>query len=166
MTPEAQLEWERRVGPWAAVAAALSIIFLIAGTVYRLTAVPAADNDRELLRQIDNEGSDFVISGVLQGVSLLFLAGVLFFLYRAIRFRRPELHPVALVLGVAGPVLLAVGSVLLQLDRLDAADEFFASGARTEDRAEDQLREVGVASQVAVASSATRSASRRRRCRR
>ena len=148
MTQDAQLEWERRNGRWAAAAAALSIVFLIAGTAYRLAAVPAADNDRELLRLIDEQGSDFVISGVLQGLSLLFLAGVLVYLYRVIRHRRPEMHPVALVVGVLGPVLLASGSVLLQLDRIEAADEFFASGSRTEGRAEDQLREVSVASQV------------------
>jgi O-antigen/teichoic acid export membrane protein len=148
VTHQAQLEWERGNGRWAAGAAVISILFLVAGTVFRIAAIEQPDNDREALRIVDENGPESIAAAALQGVSLILLAVVVWFLYRAIRYRREEMNPVALVVGVAGPVLLAIGSVLLQLDRIDAADEFVSTGRQTEDRAEDLLRDASVASQV------------------
>jgi hypothetical protein len=80
--------------------------------------------------------------------------GVLVYLYRATKARKPEFPSIALVIAVLGPLLLAIAGPLSDMSRLDIADEFLASGARTEDRAEDLLDDRSVAA-AAIGSGGT-----------
>ena len=143
MTRAEQLEWEARAGRPAAAAAVLAIAFQIAASVYlQVSLEERPDAADEFFRVVAEQEADFVVSGVIAGVGLLFLIPVLVFLYRATRFRRPEIPRVALILAVAGPVLAAVLGVLRQIELVSIADDFVATRPRfgteaAEDQAED-----------------------------
>jgi Domain of unknown function (DUF4386) len=143
VAPDQQLEWEARAGRPAAAAAFGSAVFLIAGTIVRQAVALESrpDDDREFLLAIDDQAGAFVVSSVLQSLSFVALGVVLWYLYRATKYRRPNLPALALALTYAGPSLLAVAGVVSDIQRIDLADQFTASGVQAgeagEKRAED-----------------------------
>lgn len=140
MSKAEQLKWESRAGKPAALAAFATIILSVASSIYvnaALDRTPDADSTRQLLEARDAQPDIFVNGAVIGGISTLLLAVVLLYLYRATKFRRPELPSAAFVLAIVGPVLVAVAGILVQLDINDTATEFVSSGARTEVRADD-----------------------------
>ena len=145
MSHEAQLEWERRIAPVAAGAALASAALLLAGTVVRQAVALSSrpENEAEFLKAIDGESTSFVVSSVLQALSFVALGVVLWYLFRATRYRKPDTPSWALPLILAGPLLLAAAAVVTDLDRLSIADDFLGSGRQTEARAEDLLEDRG-----------------------
>ena len=140
MSVREQLDWEARWAKPVAAAAFVSVGFNVAASLYvsaSIDTTPDADNTRELLRTVDSQSDVFVTGAVLSGIGTLLLAVVLWYLFNATRARRPELQKTALILAVAGPILLAVAGVLVQLNLVDRAGEFLASGPQTETRADD-----------------------------
>lgn len=140
MSAKEQLEWESRWAKPVAATAFLSVGFTVAASLYVSSSIdttPAADNTRELMRTVDANGDVFITGAVLTGIGGLLLAGVLWYLFNATKARRPELQKVALILAIVGPVLLAVAGILVQLNLIDRAGEFLASGPQTEARADD-----------------------------
>lgn len=140
MSVREQLDWESRWAKPVAAAAFLSVGFNVAASLYvssSIDSTPKADNTRELLRIVDANGSVFVTGAVLTGIGGLLLAVVLWYLFNATKARRPDLQKAALVLAIVGPILLAVAGILVQLNLVDRAGEFLASGAQTEVRADD-----------------------------
>ncbi|HEX2071360.1 MAG TPA: DUF4386 family protein [Thermoleophilaceae bacterium] len=148
MSAADQLEWERRWAKPAAAAAFASAFFLIAATIVRQAVALKGnpDDDREFLLAIDESSGGYLVSSGLQALSFLALVGVFLYLGRAVMARRPELPRILLWLGLIGPLLLALAGVLSDLDRLDIADKFLASGAETVERAEDLLDDRSVLS--------------------
>jgi hypothetical protein len=137
-----QLDWESRWAKPAAAAAFASIGFTVASGIYvsaSIDSTPDADNTRELLRIVDADGGVFVTGAAISAIGLLLLGAVLVYLYNAAKARRPELTSAALVLAILGAVLLAVAAIVVQLNLVDRAGEFLASGAQTEKRADDQI---------------------------
>jgi MFS family permease len=135
-----QLEWESRWAKPVAAAAFLSVGFTVAASLYVSSSIdttPDADNTRELLRTVDEQSSVFTTGAVLSGIGGLLLAVVLWYLFNATKARRPELQKAALVLAIVGPILLAVAGILVQLNLVDRAGEFLASGPQSEARADD-----------------------------
>jgi MFS family permease len=135
-----QLEWESRWAKPVAATAFLSVGFTVAASLYVSSSIdttPTADNTRELLRTVDEQSSVFTTGAVLSGIGSLLLAVVLWYLFNATKARRPDLQKAALVLAIVGPVLLAVAAVLVQLNLVDRAGEFLASGQQSESRADD-----------------------------
>ena len=149
MAPEEQLGWEARFAKPAAAAAFLAGLLVIGGTVVRQVVALSdrPDDEREFLIAIDENAGSFLASAFIQSASFLFLAGVLVYLYRATKARKPELPVIALLIAVLGPVLLAIAGPLSDFSRLDIADEFLGSGEQSNKRAEDLLedRSVGAA---------------------
>lgn len=140
MSVSEQLDWESRWAKPAAAAAFLSVGFNVAASLYVSASIdnpPDADNTRELLRTIDDQSGVFVTGAVLSAIGGLLLAVVLWYLYNAVKARKPEFQKAALVLAFVGPVLLALAGILVQLNLVDRAGEFLASGPRTETRADD-----------------------------
>ncbi len=140
MSVREQLDWESRWAKPVAATAFLSVGFNVAASLYvssSIDSTPKADNTRELLRIVDANGSVFVTGAVLTGIGGLLLAVVLWYLFNATKARRPDLQKAALVLAIVGPILLAVAGILVQLNLVDRAGEFLASGAQTEVRADD-----------------------------
>ncbi|HEX2161361.1 MAG TPA: DUF4386 family protein [Thermoleophilaceae bacterium] len=148
MSAADQLEWERRWAKPAAFAAFAAAFFLVAATIVRQAVALKGnpDDEREFLLAIDENSGGYLVSSGLQALSFLALVGVFLYLGRAVMARRPELPRVLLWLGLIGPLLLALAGVLSDLDRLDIADRFLASGAETVQRAEDLLDDRSVLS--------------------
>jgi hypothetical protein len=146
VTRDEQLRWEARFAKPAAVSAFLAAAFIIAGTVVRQVVALSdrPDDEREFLSAIDENAGSFLASAFVQSLSFLFLGVVLVYLFRATKARKPEFPVIALVVAVLGPLLLAIAGPLSDMSRLDIADEFLASGDRTEARAEDLLEDRSV----------------------
>jgi len=136
------LEWERRAGRFAAGAALGYALLTVGGGVYTSTSLSKQPkNERQLLEVINSDEHIWLTGRVLQGVALLMMAIVLYYLYRVVEHRRPEVPSYGLVLAIVGPLLLAVAGVLLALDQIDSAHEFARAEERTAEQAEDLLRE-------------------------
>ena len=127
MAPEAQLEWEARAGRPVAAAAFLGALLPLAGGIYgrsgdgpELGDAPRA----EALLALDRNETEALVGTAIQAVGVLLLIPVFIYLFRAIKLRREEYPRVALVLGVAAPVLYALVAVLAQIDRIDTAHGF------------------------------------------
>ncbi|MGI8441202.1 MAG: hypothetical protein ACR2NV_13585 [Thermoleophilaceae bacterium] len=132
---EGQLEWERRAGRVAGVAAFAAIaILLLAGLYLRFALSEPPRNALELLVAAEREPADFIVASVLQAIGTALLAVVLAYLYRATRYRRPQTPSAALTLAVLGPVLLAVTVVVGAVTRVGAGREL-AAGPPTRERA-------------------------------
>ncbi len=137
-----QLGWEARWAQPAAYGAFAYALLTVAGQVYVGVGLDTQPDDtRELLSALDSQSGVFVASVIIQAIGLLLLPLPLVYLYGVVKARRPELPTIALYLAIAGPLLLAVASGLSQVDRIDNAEQFFASGERTEDRADDLIVE-------------------------
>jgi hypothetical protein len=151
-----QLDWEARWGKPAAFAAFATIVLLLAGTIVRQAVALSdrPDDDRGFLVAIHDNSGAFLASSVLQALSFVALTGVIYYLGRAVLARRPELPSALVWLGVAGPLLLALAGLLSDIERLDIADTFLASGAETVKRAEDLLDDRSVAA-AAIGSAGT-----------
>jgi hypothetical protein len=125
-----QLEWEAHAGKRVAVAAFVSAILPLAAGIYLQSSFGnRPGNTVEFLREV--EANDAVVvgtTGVASGLAALLLGVVLFYLYRATKYRRKQLPGMALVLGVAGPVLVAVLSVLVAVEQVNVARDFVSSG--------------------------------------
>ena len=157
---DAQLEWERRAGRWAAAAGFASAVCLVANTIL-VQAVVLQDRptqDRGVLLAIDEYSGAFLLASVVQGLNYIGLGVVLWFLFKVTRYRREELPSWFIWLVYIGPVLFAVASVLSTLDRLDIAEQFASSGETQgragERRAEDLLEDRSPAS-VALGAAGT-----------
>lgn len=127
-----QLAWERRFGRIAAASAFAAIAVTVASIAYRVSAIPRSpESEREGLRVLSENGSEFLMHSAIQGAGLLLVAPVLYYLARVVRFRRPELPRVALVLAIAAPLAFATADPILRADRIDAADRFVATDPPT-----------------------------------
>jgi hypothetical protein len=137
---DAQLEWERRFGRLAAAAAIASLVLGLAAQVLSATIASTQEGQRAGLLKLDENADQALAAAILQALSVIFLAAVLFYLLRCARYRRGEaITPAVGPLVLLGPLLYAVGGIITQLDVIDIADRFAASGERTERRADDLL---------------------------
>jgi drug/metabolite transporter (DMT)-like permease len=157
---DAQLQWERRAGRWAAAAGFASAVCLVANTIL-VQAVVLQDRptqDRGVLLAIDEYSGAFLLASVVQGLNYIGLGVVLWFLFKVTRYRRQELPAWFIWLIYIGPLLFAVASVLSTLDRIDIAEQFASSGETQgragERRAEDLLEDRSPAS-VALGAAGT-----------
>lgn len=141
MAPEAQLEWEARAGRAAAYVAFGSALLIIAGGIYRAIALEERPTDASgYLAALDDKSADFIVAAGFQSLGVLLLAPVLYYLYRAAKYRRPQLPPVAGVLAIAGPAAVGVAGLVLQIAFVGAAGAFVAEGPPTAARADAALR--------------------------
>lgn len=135
-----QFDWEARWAKPAAAAAFASTLSLGASTVGRYMVLDGdADDEQKVLVAIDDRHGLLVASSLLQALSFIALAGVLFYLAHAVLARKPKLPQALVWLGVIGPVLLAIAGSLTDIHRIDAANRFLASGAQTVERANGLL---------------------------
>lgn len=141
-TPEQQVGWEKRFGPYAAGAAIASAVLSLIPAFYIGQAVEGPlDRDDQVLAAVDREAFDFFLPAALQSLALLVLIPAFLYLYRAERFRLPDVPSAVKVLAVLGPVLASLVPIALQINLSDVAGDFVASGGGNEDRAEDFIRD-------------------------
>lgn len=135
---QAQLEWEARAGRLAGAFAFAASALIVLGIAYRVSEIPkSAANVKELLLQVNKDESAFLVASILTAIAILALIPPLWYLYRATRFRRPHVPRAAELLLLAGPIVLAVVTVLLQIKQADAASAFANGAVKTNKHAED-----------------------------
>jgi hypothetical protein len=139
---EAQLAWERRFGAPAAAAAFVAIVLSIAAQVISASASAPQGSQREQLVKLNDHAGAALTGTALQSLSVFMVALVVLYLMRCVRHRRREGIPTVIEpLVIIAPILITVADVVSQFDVADIADTFVASGARTESRADDLLRD-------------------------
>jgi hypothetical protein len=142
-----QLEWERRLGPPVAVAAVLAGLLMLQPLFVR----PALSEDRrgiedtpDSLLSLHEHTSGFLASAIGEAIGVLALGVVFYYLFRATRYRGPELPAFFKWLILIGPVLFAAGSVAGVIEPARIAD-LFADGSpirgEAGDRRADRLLE-------------------------
>lgn len=132
---QAQLEWESRMGRFAAGAAFLSALCVIGAFIARISIGKGSTKKAESLRIAHNHVPSLIGYSVATALSFLVLTAALLYLYKATKFRRPEMPSVAAVMSVLGPILLTIGGVVGIILLLHAASDFVTSGPQTELRA-------------------------------
>jgi len=138
---EGQLEWERRAGRVAGVAAFAAIaLLLLAGLYLRFALSEPPRNAAALLVAAGREPADFIVASVLEAISSLLLVVPLAYLYRATRYRRPQTPSAALTLAVLGPLVRAASGVMVAVTLVYAGREL-ATGPPNRERTLVLLRD-------------------------
>jgi uncharacterized protein DUF4386 len=124
----------------------VSVALLVAYVVAQRTAVEGQTAANKVLPAVHEHSGAFVSAAVLQGLSILALAVVLWYLFVATRYRQPALPGWAVYILFVAAILLAAASVASALDQLNVADRFQASANHSKKHAEDLLRDRTTAS--------------------
>jgi uncharacterized protein DUF4386 len=134
-----QIAEERRRGRYVGAAAIAAGLLYPGGVLWSrsVTSDIPKNNAPAELRFFDRHASEILASSALTAIGTLLLAVVAFYLYRATKLRKPELNPVVLVVGIFGPVALALGGVALNLFLASAASDFTSRQFQSIDVAED-----------------------------
>jgi hypothetical protein len=138
MTPD-EIAEERRRGRLAGAAAIAGGVLFAAGSIWSQAAtadIPENDKPAEL-RFFDRHASALIGSSVLRSVAVLLLIAATVHLYRATKRRKPDLNPVVLVVGVFGPLALAIGGIVHDVYFANAAADFTGRAVQTEKVADD-----------------------------
>ncbi len=151
-----QHQFEARFGRIAAAAAIAAALLPIVSTIV-LSAVLGARGEglRGVLTAFERQPTGVVATSVVQALGTFLIAVVLYFLYRAARYRIPGTPAVALPVALVAPMLVGLSDVGLKLALIDAGRDFVSSGDRSEGRAEDLVRE-GATATAQYAGSAAR----------
>ena len=159
MTVEEQLQREAAGRRLAVIGAIAGALLPLAGSLFRtLVYIDAPKNRVGQLLFADEHASDIVISALVLGLGALALTLPLRYLYDAVKFRRPELPPVARICALAGPGIYFVAQLVLAVVLITQASAFASGGVQTFDRAEDltgspvivAASAVGLAAQLAL----------------
>jgi MFS family permease len=138
MSPD-ELAQERRFGRFAAVAAVVAGIALYVGGFWSQSIYSdRPDNNKPAeLRYLDRHSGELLGSAIVQAVGMLLLALVALHLFRATRARRPEEPLVVAVMGVYGPVALALVTVARAIALGVVAGDFAGQSTQTLKAADD-----------------------------
>lgn len=119
---------ERRLAPFAAAAALLSLVVLIAGFAISGGAAPDTDaTEAEALRVFADNSDTELLARILQAAAFAILIFPLVFLFRAAQARSDRMRPALVGVLVAGPIFLGA-SLILRWVGLDAvAGDFVAA---------------------------------------
>lgn len=143
---EEQLAWERTAAKPVAIAAVLGGILLFQSLIVQTVISedrPGIEPTPDALLTLHQHTGVYLASTALVALGALLLIPVFYFLFRATRYRSPELPEFFKWLVILGPVLYAISSVLGLVDRIDVADQFVADavirGQKGADHAKDLL---------------------------
>jgi hypothetical protein len=107
--PAGQLAWEAKVGKPAGAAAIAAAGFVVASFLVQLPLLrDKTKNEAQTLQSVHRHASAYVAGGLLQLAALFCVVAVLWYLYRATKYRREQTPVFTLVLCIVGPVLFAV----------------------------------------------------------
>lgn len=145
MTVDEQLEWERRWALRAAASAAAAGVLLIAYVVVgAVSPRPTVDELTTLLLFFNRHGGNALLSNMLLAAGWLAAVLPLAYLYRAAKFRRPQLPPAARATALFGAVAVAVFGLIQQVVLNSQAHDFADRGAQTFEQAKHALQATGL----------------------
>lgn len=150
--PEEQVAWEQRSRSRAAVAALLGgLLPLAAGVAAGILYSDAPDFVPRQIVFIDDNAAALVVVAVVQALGAVAIALALTYLYTATRARTSSLPGVARIMAIAGPLLLALGSIVAQIATVGIADDFVREGRLGLGNAEDAFKDNGVLTAAVIA---------------
>ena len=125
MEPDEQLEWERRAGRLAGIAAIAAGALLLLQLFYPALVGARIDSVREFERYTKFHSNPDLIAVpyAMQALGYLCAAFALYYLARATFARRTEMGRPMQIMAVVGPVANAVAAVLLAFAVLDVASQ-------------------------------------------
>ena len=157
MTREQALQWEAKWARPAALAAFFAAVLLIAQVVLLQTVIedrPGIEAIPDFLLSVDENPAMLVGSRAAQAVAALLIAGVFYYLFRALQTRAAGIPSWFVYLILIGPALYAIGLVLGALGQVDVAHDFADGtpirGKLGDDRAEQLLEDNASAAVFAV----------------
>ena len=180
-TPEQQLAWEAERRPLATAAAVVAGVTTLAGTLYiqagiltdyprvgLLQAIEPALNGQVAPRVDPRSGGllflhdkspQLIAAAVVSAIGTLLMGYLLYYLYRAVKARRPEMPAAARYLAIGGPIVVALAGVGRQIaSAVETSD--FAAGTDRSSAAVEQVQDstafvaagtLGFAGQLALA---------------
>ena len=133
-----QLAWESRLGKPVGIAALAAAAFVVASFAVQLPLLrDKTKNEAETLHSVHKHASGYVAGGLLQLVALMCVVAVLWYLYRATKYRREQTPVITLVLGIVGPVLFALAGAIGPFVIRHYAAEFVAGANQSNQHAKD-----------------------------
>lgn len=138
---DGHLEWEARTGLRIGIAALAGAAFVVASFLVQLPLLrDKTKNEAGYLASVHRHASAYVVSGLLQMVAFLIVAAVLWYLYRATKYRRPQTPVVGVIFGLAGPILFGIASAIGPFIIKHFAAEFAAGVNHTNQHAKDLVK--------------------------
>jgi Domain of unknown function (DUF4386) len=135
---DAQLAWEARYGKWVGFGAVAAAAFVVASFAVQLPLLrDRTKNEAETLRSVHAHATGYVAGGVLQLFALVCVVAVLWYLFRATKYRRPQTPVIALVLGIVGPVLFGIAGAVGPFVIKHYANEFVTGANQSNQHAKD-----------------------------
>ncbi len=120
-----ELRWAKPV----AIATLLSVLlFVVSGIV---GGSVHGDGEAEVLRSVQQHGSDVTLSGVIDAIAFALLAFPLVYLFRVVKARAERMWAPLVGLLVLAPVCLALSTGLGIVAKKHAADQFTAGEAKS-----------------------------------
>jgi hypothetical protein len=157
---DTQRDWEGRTAPLAAAAAIAGAALPMGGAIVgaRTLADQPKDSASRLLYFHEHNG-ELLVYAILLSLGALAILFPMYYLYRATRFRRPQLPRAALICLLLGCGLLTVVQVASQVVLADHAATFASTGDQTYQEAKDvfdlpglkALGAAGLAAQLSLA---------------
>ena len=141
MTPESIVARERRFAVPVAIAAFASVAAFIAAILVNSGSdINDSGTDAQFLASFDDNGGTLLLATVLQAAGMLLVIAPLFYLFQAASARSETMRGALVGVTVAGPLFLALGTVLQWVAFDHAASEFAsaAGGVDAEDLIQDQ----------------------------
>ncbi len=136
-----QLSWEARLGPRIGIAALAGALFVLASFIVQLPLLKdKSKNEAGYLMSVNKHSSAYVTSGILQMLAFFVVAALLWYLYRATKHRRPQTPAVAVILGIAGPIVFGVASAVGPFVIKHFAAEFANGVNHTNQHAKDIVK--------------------------
>jgi hypothetical protein len=145
--PEALVARERRLAAPVAIASFAAVAAIIAAILVNSgSGLGDADTDAQFLADFEQDRGTLLLGAILQAAGMLLVIAPVFYLFRAAAARSEAVRPALLGVTVAGPLFLAVGTIL-QWIAFDAAASDFESvgeglgipvGVYAEDLIQDQ----------------------------
>lgn len=129
MKPDEIVARERRYArPVALAAFAAVAAFIAAIAANQGGALTDADTDAQFLESFEENSSSLLLSAILQAAGMLLVIAPLFYLFQAASARSPAMRSSLIGVTVAGPLFLAVGSILQWVAFDQAAADFATPG--------------------------------------
>ncbi len=124
---QAVLDREQRWAVPAGLAALAAVGFVVVSIVVASQALGASDGESDYLRTVDAHQTARMISAILQAIGVGLLAVPLHYLFRAAAARSDAVRGQLIGVVIAGPIFLAIASVLSAVSTLDAAGDFVSN---------------------------------------
>jgi hypothetical protein len=139
-----ELDAERSRGRIAGVATVVAGVLVAAGLVWGgLVNRDRPDKgDAARLRYFDHHAGALIGSSVVRAIGFLLLIFAVIHLYRATKGRKPEIASVQLVVGIAGAIAFAIGSIGQAVALANEAADFVTQHFQTTQAANDAANDV------------------------